>query len=100
MILPVIDNGFYLIQYLEEMGFCTSNGDKVVPITFTELNSWVESSGLNLSHNERLHIKRMSDTFVRALNESGMKGAMPYYSDKKADVRSKFKDAFQVLKKK
>ena len=100
MILPKIEKGFYLISYLEEMGYCTNNGEKVMPISFTELNSWVESSGIRLTHNERLHIKRLSDSFVSALNESSNKGAMPYYNDGKSDVSGRLRQAFTVLNKK
>ena len=101
MNLPKVKKGFYLITYLEEMGYCTNNGEKLVPISFTELNSWVASTGLNLTHNERLHIKRLSDSFVRALTESGVKGAMPYYTDgKKSDVSGRLREAFTVLNKK
>ena len=78
-----------------------NNGEKLAPITFSELNSWVESSGLILTHNEKLHIKKLSESFVRALNESGMKGAMPYYStDNKNIIGDKLKEAFTVLNKK
>jgi hypothetical protein len=62
------------------MGFCTNNGDKIVPITFTELNSWLQSTKLDLSHNEIVHIKKLSDSFVNAFNDSSRDGALPYYS--------------------
>ena len=100
MILPKIKKGYYLITYLEEMGYCTNTGEHTAPITFNELNAWVESSGLQLTHNERLHIKRLSESFVRALSESAMKGAMPYYTEGSTNVSSKFREAVKVLNKK
>lgn len=62
------------------MGFCTNNGEKIIPITYTELNAWLQSTKLELSHNEITHIKKLSESFVNAFNESSRDGAKPYYS--------------------
>jgi len=100
MELPIIKKGFYLIQYLEEIGYCINTGEKTAPLTFSEINGWEKSAELRLSHNEKLHIKRLSSSFVSALNESSMKGAMPYYTKTKTDISSKFREAVTVLNKK
>jgi hypothetical protein len=100
MNLPTIKEGFYLISYISEMGYCMRQGEGVVPIPLTEINAWEQSAELKLTHNEKMHIKKLSESFVSALRESSTKGAMPYYSHTKADVGSKLKDAFKVLNKK
>ena len=100
MILPTVKKGFYLISYLQEMGYCIRQKEGVAPIPMTEILAWLQSASLELSHNERMHIKSLSEAFVSALSESSMKGAMPYYTKTKTDIRNKFKDAVSVLNKK
>lgn len=98
--LPRIKHGEYLLNYLSEIGYTTGSGDSYNALTFTEIKSWIQISGISVTYDEALHIKRLSETFVNALRESSRKGATPYYTEGDSNISGRLKDAFSVLRKK
>lgn len=70
------------------------------PFTLQELKAWIDLSEIKMTYDEIMHIKRLSEAFVSALNESSRKDAMPYYRKEKGDVGGKLRNALNFLREK
>lgn len=106
--LPEIeDAGRHLMSYLFEAGVATSNGMGIVPLSWQEIDAWIEVTGLPLSTWEKLTLKEMSEAYVNEFTQASEKDRpAPYIRpveeeqiDRKA-VADKLRNVFSGLKKK
>jgi hypothetical protein len=63
--LPEIEDAEYVIDLLFEIGPVMHSGGGVVPLTFTEMQSWSLITGVFLTAWEALTIRRLSVEFAR-----------------------------------
>ena len=68
--LPPVDFGAYLVEYLQELGFCSYQGMGATPISFLEIQAWQQATGLVLSPWEVLAIHTLSSDYVGQLRTS------------------------------
>ena len=63
----------YLIGLLHEAGLMSSNGMGPVPLSWSEIESWIRCTELDLSLWERLTIKNLSEEYVGELSQATAK---------------------------
>ena len=104
--LPSLDGAEYLVTMLFEAGLIQSTGMGVSALSWSEIESWLRVTQLDLSVWERLTIKSMSDTYAAALGSSTKRDTPAPYThvdealiaDRTA-VASKLKNVFSSFKK-
>lgn len=104
--LPNLDGAEYLITLLFEAGLVQSTGMGVSPLPWSEIESWLRVTQLDLSVWERLTIKTMSEVYASGLNSSTKKDCPAPYThvddvliaDRTA-VASKLKNVFSSFKR-
>lgn len=63
--MPEIDEAFfYLVEWINELGFCSSNGMGATAISFLEMKAWSDLMGNDLNHWEAKVLRDMSSAFV------------------------------------
>ena len=73
LVLPEIEGAEYIISLLHEAGPVGSNGYGVEGLKWSEIHSWIASTGLFLSSWEGLLIKELSDVYASEYNKSNGK---------------------------
>jgi hypothetical protein len=73
LVLPEIEGAEYIISLLHEAGPVGSNGYGVEGLKWSEIHSWIASTGLFLSSWEVLLIKELSDVYASEYNKSNGK---------------------------
>ena len=68
------------------MGWCMSSGMGIFPITFTEINAYIQSTNTPLNRQEVLLIKRMSSAYVSEVSDKNPNKLAPYATDKPANI--------------
>lgn len=68
----------YLVGLLHEAGLMSSSGMGPVPLSWTEINAWLQVTELELTVWERLTIKRMSEDYVGERCETDPNRPAPY----------------------
>ena len=103
--LPNLDGAEYLITLLFEAGLVQSTGMGVNPLPWSEIESWLRVTQLDLSVWERLTIKTMSEVYASGLNSSTKKDCPAPYTHvddvliaDRSVVASKLKSLFSSLK--
>lgn len=95
---PDVNFGFYLVGLFEEIGGIVQNGMAAVPITWTDLKSWADLSGLHLTYWELHTLKAMSDAYAQELSiADDPKKAPPYKTQevyRAPDLDNKLKNYF------
>lgn len=67
--MPDIKGAEYLINHLNNLGWCSSNGMGAVSLSFTEIKAYIDTTDTPLTGDEVLLIKRMSQAYVSELND-------------------------------
>ncbi len=79
---PDIDGAEYVVHLFQESGMLIATGMGTVPLSWQEINNWIECTQLDLSIWERLTIKEMSEVYVSELNKATAKDyAAPYVAN-------------------
>ena len=78
--LPNLDGAEYLVTFLFEAGLVQSTGMGVNPLPWSEIESWLRVTQLNLSVWEKLTIKNMSEVYAGALSTSTKKDSVAPYT--------------------
>jgi len=76
---PDIDDAEYMIPLLHEAGLMSSNGMGLVPLSWQEIESWLQTTELELSVWEKLTIKEMSEAYVAEFNKATARDASAPY---------------------
>jgi hypothetical protein len=104
--LPNLDGADYLVTLLFEAGLVQSTGMGAVSLSWTEIESWLRVTQLNLSVWEKLTIKSMSEIYAGELGVATKRDAQAPYThvdealiaDRTA-IANKLKGAFAAFKK-
>lgn len=103
--LPNIEGAEYLVSLLSEAGFVYNTGMACTSLPWTEIDSWLRVTQLDLSMWEKLTIKTMSEIYAGELGLATAKNRpAPYtYEDEElvADrtlVTSKLKNVFASIR--
>lgn len=79
--LPDIEGFEYLVAFLHEAGTASSSGMGVTGLSWTELKSWKELSGVSITEFEMGLVKRLSDAYASEYgNSNGENTSPPYVS--------------------
>lgn len=103
--LPKIEGAEYLVALLFEAGLLESTGMGATALSWSEIESWLRCTSLELSNWEKLMIKTMSDVYVSEYNQSSAKDrAAPYiYVDevqvKRDEVANKLLNVLRSFKR-
>lgn len=76
---PDIDGAEYMVALLQEAGLVSATGMGVIPITWQEIEAWLNTTELDLSVWEKLTIKEMSEAYVSEFNSASAKDAAAPY---------------------
>lgn len=68
----------HIIHHLNNIGWSSSNGMGVVPISFTEIMAYNELTNAQLSPDEALIIKKMSVAYVSQYQDKNPSKKAPY----------------------
>jgi hypothetical protein len=75
--MPEIDGAFqYLIEWINELGFCNSNGMGAVAIPFLEIQAWADLMQLTPTPFDVQTLRDMSKAFI-AMQETAKKSDEP-----------------------
>ena len=94
--LPPIDFAWHIIGYLQEMGYCSSQGFGPSPLSFTEISAWQRVTDTPLSHWEATAMRYLSSEYVRKLKASESHTEPPVYL---GDIESRRKETHNFFKK-
>lgn len=97
LITPEIRGGEYLVNLLHEAGPVGSNGYGIEGLKWSEIHSWLATTGLFLEPWECILIKKMSDVYASEFNRANGKECAPPYKDKKAVTKEKLNTAFEAV---
>lgn len=104
--LPKLDGAEYLIALLYEAGLIQSTGMGVNSLPWTEIESWLRVTQLQLTVWERLTIKSMSEMYAGALASSTKRDCPAPYTHvdealiaDRTLVASKLKNVFSSFKR-
>ena len=97
---PELDGEEYLVNLLHEAGPVGSNGYGVEGLKWSEIHSWIATTGLFLCPWECVLIKEMSEAYASEFNKSNGKETPPPYKVitlSREEVSSKVMDVFKSL---
>lgn len=80
---PPIEHGAYILQYLEELGYCKSGFNGLVPLDFTEINAYIQSTNTELLPFEVLLLRKLSNAYVSQSYDKDVNAIPPYATVKK-----------------
>lgn len=67
--MPDIKGAEYILNHLNNLGWCSSSGMGVVALSFTEIKAYMDITDTPLTCDEVLIIKRMSQAYVAELSD-------------------------------
>jgi hypothetical protein len=96
--MPDIVGAEYLLEHLNNIGWCTSTGMGLVSISFQEIDAYMSRCQINLSGDEVLLIKKMSQAYCSQVQNKDPSAKAPY-GEVKASVMASdsIKNAFGGL---
>lgn len=104
--LPNVDGAEYLITLLFEAGLVHSTGMGVNALPWSEIESWIRVTQIELSTWEKLTIKSMSETYASELSQATAKDRPAPYTHvdealiaDRTLIASKLKNAFAAFRK-
>ena len=83
---PPIEHGAYILQYLEELGYCKSGFNGLVPLDFTEINAYMQSTSTELLPFEVLLLRKLSNAYVSQSYDKDVNALPPYATVKKVGM--------------
>ena len=76
--LANVEGGEYLLQHLNNLGWCSSNGMGLSPISFIEIKAYIDTTETYLSGEEALLVHRMSQLYVNEINDKNPNKKAPF----------------------
>lgn len=83
---PPIEHGAYILQYLEELGYCKSGFNGLVPLDFTEINAYMQSTNTELLPFEVILLRKLSNAYVSQSYDKDVNAVPPYATVKKVGM--------------
>ena len=83
---PPIEHGAYILQFLEELGYCKSGMNGLIPLDYTEINAYMQSTNTELLPFEVLLIKKLSNAYVSQSYDKEVNAIPPYATVKKVGM--------------
>ena len=83
---PPIKHGVYILQFLEELGYCKSGFNGLVPLDFTEINAYMQSTNTELLPFEVLLLRKLSNAYVSQSYDKDVNAVPPYATVKKVGM--------------
>lgn len=80
--MPEIYGLEYLVSHLNELNWCNSNGMGIVAISWSEIQAYNECMGYPLNSEECKIIKKMSNSYVRELQDKNPVKKPPFNAPK------------------
>ena len=76
--LPDINGAEYLVVHLTNLGWVSSNGMGIVPISFTEIKNYIEVTESSLTGEEVIIMRKMSEQYCKYVQDSNPNTKPPY----------------------
>ena len=77
-VYPDVENLEYLLEHMNNLGWCSSNGMGLTSLSFLEIKAYIELTETALSSDEAMIIKRMSQAYVNELQDKDTMKKSPY----------------------
>jgi hypothetical protein len=100
-VFPPLGEEHYLVGLWERVGYCSNFGNGAVPLTWSEINNWMQATGTTLSTWEVETLASMSRLYAQELHSTEVNRAMPYIENNEDVQRSlnvKWKSFFEKQK--
>ena len=95
---PPLNNGAYILQFLDELGYCRSGFNGLIPLDFTEINAYIQSTNTQLLPFEVLLLKKLSNIYVSQSNDKNINSHAPYTTKPKQGMSAQdIKNAFMGI---
>jgi hypothetical protein len=75
---PNITGAEYLVHHLSNMGWVSSSGMGIVPISFTEIKNYIDVTECSLTGEEALILRKMSEQYCKYVQDKNPKTKAPY----------------------
>ena len=76
---PKIENGYYLIQYLQELSYGQYQNGSLMALDYNIIQAWVNLSGIEISFQEVKALISLSSSYVFTAHEAKDKEMKPPY---------------------
>jgi hypothetical protein len=95
----------YLLEMSNSLGLAREGFHGASPVSYLEMQAWMQMSGLELTVWEAQTLREMSQAYCDALHGGRDKASFPPWDEQEVvnpvdDVKKKVKGALSVLKKK
>lgn len=87
--MPEIGNAGYLVELLNEVGIVETNGMGMIPISWSEIDSWLSISGRSLSTWEALTIRELSSAYATEFAQASSPNKEAPWEAEEVDVEIK-----------
>lgn len=98
---PELDDEVYLVSLWERVGFCSNFGMGRIPLTWSEINNWIQATKIDLSTWEVETIATMSEIYAIEVNAKEKDRPMPYMEiteQSQISLNNKWKAVFSKYK--
>ena len=101
-VMPEVDEGRYLINWLNDLGLANYGFNGVIPLTFIDLQAWAAMTGRNPNPWESTTLITLSRQYCSQMDASSKKGCEPPFAAEITDsdmirVRDKAEDKLRTL---
>ena len=79
--MPEVKDGSFLIEHLQNMGFCQSTGMGISPLPFTEIKAYVDLMKISLDTFHISMLRKMSVAYVSQNNDNYDDTDPPYKTE-------------------
>lgn len=76
--LPDITGAEYLVHHLSNIGWVSSNGMGISPISFSEIRNYIDVTETSLTGEEALLLRKMSEGYCKFVQDRNPKLKAPY----------------------
>lgn len=83
---PPIEHGAYILQYLEELGYCKSGFNGLVPLDFTEINAYIQSTSTEYYLLKCYYFVNSQNAYVSQSYDKDVNAVPPYATVKKVGM--------------
>jgi len=86
--MPNIEGAEHLLAHLNNMGWCTSSGMGISPLSFIEIKAYIELTETPLNADEVMLIRQMSQGYVSEVQDKNPNKHAPYATSKPAELQA------------
>jgi len=85
-IFPNIEGYEYLLHHLQTLGYFSSTGMGTAPLSFTEINSYMQATQTYLTPREVLAIRKLSENYIAEMSNDSPMAKHPHSINEETKV--------------